>query len=139
MSSARTTSAQEFVVEPDGDEVEIRASLRGDDEDWGGYLIGPADWVGIASSTEPFFELRLPDGRSGACFVSEFDQAATDQRVTISRGWRRAVCLTILSHARPVARDPMDTRRPIAVATTNPRELAVDFCPGSSNSNGMRR
>jgi hypothetical protein len=24
-----------FVVEPDGDEVAVRASLRGDDEDWG--------------------------------------------------------------------------------------------------------
>jgi hypothetical protein len=57
--------------------------LRGDDADWGGYLIGPADWIGIASSAEPFFEFRLPDGRSGPCFVSEFDQAATDQRVTI--------------------------------------------------------
>ena len=31
----------------------------------GGYLIGPADWIGIASSTEPFFELRLPDGQIG--------------------------------------------------------------------------
>jgi hypothetical protein len=29
-----------FVVEPDGDEVEVRASLRGDGEDWGGSLIG---------------------------------------------------------------------------------------------------
>jgi hypothetical protein len=46
---------QAFVVEPDGDEVEVRASLRRDDEDWGGYLIGPANWLGIASSTEPFF------------------------------------------------------------------------------------
>jgi hypothetical protein len=60
------------------------ASLRGDDEDGGGYLIGPADWLGIASNTEPFFELRLPDGRSGACFVSEFDRAATTRRVTIA-------------------------------------------------------
>jgi hypothetical protein len=50
----------------------------------GGYLIGPADSVAIASSTEPFFELRLPDGRAGAAFVSCFDQAATDQRVTIA-------------------------------------------------------
>jgi hypothetical protein len=73
-----------FVVESDGDEVEVRASLRGDDQDWGGYLIGAADWLGIASSAEPFFELGLPDGRSGACFVSEFDRAATDQRVTIA-------------------------------------------------------
>ena len=36
----------------------------------------------IASSTEPFFELRLPGGRSGAAFVSTLDQATTDQRVT---------------------------------------------------------
>jgi hypothetical protein len=73
-----------FVVEPDGDEVEVRASLRGDGKDWGDYLIGPADWLGIASSTEPCFELRLPDGRSGACFVSDFDQASTAQRVTVA-------------------------------------------------------
>jgi hypothetical protein len=75
---------QAFVLEPDGDETEVRASLRSDGEEWSGDLIGPADWVGIASSTEPFFELRLPDGRSGACFVSEFDRAATDQRVMVS-------------------------------------------------------
>ncbi len=73
-----------FVTEPDGDEVEVRASLCGDDEDWGGYLIGPADWLGIASSTEPLFELRLPDGRLGACFVTNFDTAATDRRVAIA-------------------------------------------------------
>jgi hypothetical protein len=73
-----------FVVESDGDEVEVRAALRSDNQDWGGFLVGPADWIGIASSAEPFFKLRLPDGRSGACFVSEFDQAATDQRVTIA-------------------------------------------------------
>ena len=60
-----------FVVEPDGDE-------------WHGYLIGQADWIAIASSVEPFFELRLPDGREGAAFVSNFDTAATDQRVTIA-------------------------------------------------------
>jgi hypothetical protein len=75
---------QGFVVELYGDEVEVRASLRGDDEDWGGSLIGPADWVAIASSVEPFFELRLPDGRSGAAFVSDFDQASTAQRVAIA-------------------------------------------------------
>jgi hypothetical protein len=75
---------QAFVVEADGDEIEVRASLRFDGTDWTGDLIGPADWVGIAGSTEPFFELRLPDGHSAACFVSEFDRAATDQRVTIA-------------------------------------------------------
>jgi hypothetical protein len=75
---------QAFVLEPDGDESEVRASLRSDGDEWSGDLICPADWVGIASSTEPFFELRLPDGGSGACFVSVFDRAATDQRVTIS-------------------------------------------------------
>jgi hypothetical protein len=73
-----------FVVEADGDEVEVRASLRSDGTEWSDDLIGAADWVGIASSTEPFFELRLPDGQSGACFVSEFDRAATDQRVKIA-------------------------------------------------------
>jgi hypothetical protein len=73
-----------FVVEPDGDEVEVRASLRTDGDEWSGDLIGPADGLAIASSTEPFFELRLPDGRSGACFVSEFDQASSAQRVTIA-------------------------------------------------------
>jgi len=72
-----------FVVDLDGDEVEVRASLRGDSDDWGGYLIGPADWVGIAADPEPFFEIRLPSGRWGAAFVSNFDTAATDQRVTI--------------------------------------------------------
>ena len=75
-----------FVVEPDGDETEVRASLRSDGDEWSGDLIGPADWLGIASSTEPFFELRLPDGRSGAGFVSDFDQASTTQRVTIAGG-----------------------------------------------------
>jgi hypothetical protein len=75
---------QVFVVEADGDEVDVRASLRSDCDEWGGDLIGPADWLAIASSTEPFFELRLPDGRSAACFVSDFDQASTAQRVTIT-------------------------------------------------------
>ena len=76
---------QAFVGEPDGDETEVRAVLRVEaDGWWGGSLIGPADWVAIASSTEPFFELRLPDGRSGACFVSEFDQASTAGRVGIA-------------------------------------------------------
>jgi hypothetical protein len=74
---------QAFVTEPDGDETEVRASLRSDGNEWGGSLIGPADWLGTASSTQPFFELRLPDGRVGAAFVSNFDTAATDQRVTI--------------------------------------------------------
>jgi hypothetical protein len=63
-----------LVVEPDGDEVEVRASLRIEvDGWWGGDLIGPANWLGIAGNTEPFFELVLPDGRSGAAFVSELD------------------------------------------------------------------
>ena len=53
------------VLEPDGDETEVRASLRIEPDEWsGGSLIGPADWRAIASSTEPLFELRLPDGRS---------------------------------------------------------------------------
>ncbi len=43
---------QAFLVEADGDEVEVRASLRSDGDEWGGYLIGPADWLAIASSTE---------------------------------------------------------------------------------------
>jgi hypothetical protein len=73
-----------FVTEPDGDEVEVRASLRSDGDEWDGSLIGPANWLAIASSTEPFFELRLPDGRSATAFVSNFDTAATDQRVTIA-------------------------------------------------------
>jgi hypothetical protein len=74
-----------FVFEPDVDEVEVRAALRIETDGWwGGDLIGPADWIGIASNVEPFFELRLPDGRSGACFVSDVDWERTDQRVTIA-------------------------------------------------------
>jgi len=70
-----------FVVEPDGDETEVRASLRVEaDGWWGGDLIGPADWIGLTESTEPFFELRLPDGRSGVCFVRAFDQVSTANR-----------------------------------------------------------
>lgn len=72
-----------FVVGADGDEVEVRATLRDDGVEWGGSLVGRADWIGIASSSSPFFELRLPDGRSGAAFVSGFDAARTDERVTI--------------------------------------------------------
>jgi hypothetical protein len=49
-----------FVLEPDGDETEVRASLRIEpNRRWRGSLVGPADWLGIAGSTEPFFELRL--------------------------------------------------------------------------------
>jgi hypothetical protein len=81
---AREHRARRSWSSPAADEVRVRASLRGDDEDWGGYLIGPADWIGIASDTEPFFELRLPDGRIGAAFVSNFDLAGTEQRVTIA-------------------------------------------------------
>jgi hypothetical protein len=74
-----------FVLEPDGDETEVRASLRVDSDGWwGGSLIGPADWLGIAGSTDPFFELRLPDGRSGAGFVSELDRTSTEQRVAVA-------------------------------------------------------
>jgi hypothetical protein len=36
---------QAFVTEPDGDETEVRASLRCDIEEWGSSLIGPADWI----------------------------------------------------------------------------------------------
>jgi hypothetical protein len=39
--------------------------------------LGYSDEIAIASSTEPFFELRLPDRRSGAYFVADFDQADT--------------------------------------------------------------
>jgi hypothetical protein len=85
---------QAFVVEPDGDETEVRASLRTDGDEWAGDLIGQADWVGIASSTEPFFELRLPDGQSGACFVSMFDRAATDSACLDCGSRDRAVRLT---------------------------------------------
>ena len=61
---------QAFVVEPDGHETEARASWLVEPDGWcGGDLIGPADWLAIASSTEPFFELRLPDRRGGVCFV----------------------------------------------------------------------
>jgi hypothetical protein len=57
---------QAFVLEPDGDETEVRASLRIEpDGRWGGDLIGLANWLAIASSTEPLFELRQPNGRSG--------------------------------------------------------------------------
>jgi hypothetical protein len=70
---------------PDGDATEVRASLRVEADDWwGGDLIGPADWFGISANSEPFFELRLPDGRIGAAFVSNFDQASTAQRVTVA-------------------------------------------------------
>jgi hypothetical protein len=40
--------------------------------------------MGIAADPEPFFELRLPDGRMNAACVSDFDQSATDQRVTVA-------------------------------------------------------
>jgi hypothetical protein len=74
-----------FVLESDGNETEVRASLRMDPDGWwGGDLIGPADWLCIAGSNEPFFELRLPDGRSCAAFVSEFDRTGTAQRVAIA-------------------------------------------------------
>jgi hypothetical protein len=44
-----------YLPEPDGDETEVRASLRVEaDGWWGGWLIGPAEWLAIASSTEPF-------------------------------------------------------------------------------------
>jgi hypothetical protein len=76
---------QAFVIEPDGDEAEVRALLRIEADGWcGGSLIGAVDWLGIAENPEPFLELRLPDGRIGAAFVSEFDTVATDQRVTIA-------------------------------------------------------
>jgi hypothetical protein len=75
---------QAFVVEADGDEVEVRASLRTDGDESSGDLIGPADWVAIAASTEPFFELRLPDRRSRRVLRQRVRPGATDQRVAIS-------------------------------------------------------
>lgn len=75
---------QAFVVDADGAEVEVRASLRiGPDGWWGGDLVGRVNWLRMASG-KPLFEFALPDGRVGACFVSEFDQADTLQRVTIA-------------------------------------------------------
>ena len=38
----------------------------------------------VVEPIEPFFELRLPDGRSVAAFVSNFDIAATSGQVTIA-------------------------------------------------------
>lgn len=71
-----------YVVDEDGNETVVRAALRVDaDGWWGGNLIGSADWLGIAGSTEPFAELRLPNGRSRPFFVSEFDRATTIERV----------------------------------------------------------
>jgi hypothetical protein len=65
---------QASVIDSDGDETEVRALLRIEDDGWwGGTLIGPADWVGIAANPEPFFDLRMPDRRVAAAFVSEFD------------------------------------------------------------------
>jgi len=64
------------VVEPDGDEVEVRALLRIEADGWWGRLPDrPGGLDRIWSSTEPFIELRLPDGRTGNCYASEFDQA----------------------------------------------------------------
>jgi hypothetical protein len=37
---------QAFVPESDGDEVEVRASLRSDRDEWNGDLIGPFRRVG---------------------------------------------------------------------------------------------
>jgi hypothetical protein len=75
---------QAFVVDADGAEVEVRASLRIEPDGWwGGDLVGPANWLRMASST-PVFEFALPDRRVGAAFVSEFNQADTMQRVTIA-------------------------------------------------------
>jgi hypothetical protein len=73
-----------FVVDADGDEVEVQALLRVEDNGWwGGDLIGPVNWLRFASS-RPLFEFALSDRRVGAAFVSEFDQADTMQRVMIA-------------------------------------------------------
>jgi hypothetical protein len=74
-----------FVVGPDGDETEVTASLRSNGDERCGSLTGPADWLTIAGSTERSSSFDSPDGQSGACFLSEFDQTATMQRVTIAR------------------------------------------------------
>jgi hypothetical protein len=68
-------------LDANGDETEIRSSLRVDGDGWSSHLVGLADWVGIASRTEPFFELRLPNGRSGAMSAASFPSCAlTGQR-----------------------------------------------------------
>jgi hypothetical protein len=64
---------------PPIDSVPVPGSAGALEED-----VGPADWIGLAGSVEPFFELRLPDGGLGVCFVSNFDQADTMQRVTVA-------------------------------------------------------
>jgi hypothetical protein len=44
-----------LVIDADGDETEVRALLRIEDDGWwGGTLIGAANWVGIAANPEPF-------------------------------------------------------------------------------------
>jgi hypothetical protein len=72
-----------FVTEPDGDEVEVRAVLHADGDEWGGSLTGPTDWIALAAHPEPFFALRLPSGPPTPVFISGFDQAATTSRVSI--------------------------------------------------------
>jgi hypothetical protein len=81
-----------FVVEPDGDETEVRAALRIEaDGWWGGWLIGPADWIAIASSTEPFVELRLPDGgRVGASSASSIPRRPTSASGLLGSATRRS-------------------------------------------------
>jgi hypothetical protein len=74
-------------------------------------LLGAADWLGIASSTEPFFEIRLPDGRSGAAFVSNFDQAANGPAGHDRRGRHAAVRLM---RGQPVKRGVAVTAAAVA-------------------------
>ena len=84
------------MLDADRDETEVRAALRVEPDGWwGGDLIGPADWFGISASVEPFFELRLPDGRSGAAFVSELDRVRTRPAGHNRRGRGGAVRLRV--------------------------------------------
>jgi hypothetical protein len=67
-------------------------------------MIGRANWEAIASSTEPFFELRLPGGRAGACFISSFDRASTTHPVAIARDRRGTLRLEVVSREPPPLR-----------------------------------
>ena len=60
-----------FVLEPDSDETEVRASLRIEPDGWwGGYLIGPARLARDRVEHGAVLRAATTDGRTSAAFVA---------------------------------------------------------------------
>jgi hypothetical protein len=74
-----------FIIDPDGDRVEVQADLRGDDLEWGGELVGMGPWTAFQLSAAAHFEIHLSTRRFALFFFNNLDdESDTGESVTIT-------------------------------------------------------